>query len=423
MHLLKRLARIFWSPNPGPTIALLMALVIALIIALIAPIATSILGQTTADYIANLRGQGYWVLAAGDCYPEDFVPCTDNTQRLGSPEARWKEIWLGSSSLHIGEATISTAADTIDLDRPLTLSPIGKVWKEVQPDLDYATVRAKGKPTQVYRGTHSGFSLPIYDNDNEELYVNLDILGEWDGITNPVVHIHCFVPGGNGWYSPTGHVASVWDSEVYAYDEQLPSDSFYTVSGNSWSPPITFTIPASNYSEIRTYAEYNASNINEIDLDAYYNANWYDVYQGAYPKDEWFTKSLVGTYSVTSWRMKFYNDSSGAYTAKVYETDITGPSTGGNFKLEIGYCAFTPGSNDIVSDIPLIATTEVITSTGNYLSYLVEIPITCTDMTNCAELGMRLRRVAASENEIAGEVVITHIGVKFLRDKLGEVME
>ena len=38
------------------------------------------------------------------------------------------------------------------------------------------------------------------------------------------------------------------------------------------------------------------------------------------------------------------------------------------------------------------------------------------------EVHIRLRRIAATANEISGEVVVTHIGIVIHRDKLGEAV-
>ena len=376
---------------------------------------------TVASSISYLEGLGYHIKTPGECYPDSIVPCADDTQTLGTEDKRWKAIWVSSESVNIGSVTISNTAQQMDIDGQLVMHGAGKVWKEVQPDLDYASIIAQGKPTEVFRGPHSGFSLPVYNDDKEELFVGMDVIREWDGITDPIVHIHCYVPGGNGWDSPTGRVdVPGWIGETLAYDESLGSSASHGTSGNRWTDFIAVTITADNYSNIRFYADYNAVFINEIDLDAYYSGGWHDVYQGSFADKEWVVKPLGGTYSVSSYRMRFYNDSSSFATARLYETDIG--DSNGNFKLEIGYSTFSPCNNDIVSDSSQLVWDDIATVPGEYVSYIAEMPIDASSITTCDELGIRVRRVAASENEIDGEVVITHIGIRFLRDKLGEVI-
>ena len=40
------------------------------------------------------------------------------------------------------------------------------------------------KPTPVFYGAYGGYSFPIYNNDNEELFWRLTIPGRWDGSTD-----------------------------------------------------------------------------------------------------------------------------------------------------------------------------------------------------------------------------------------------
>jgi len=200
-------------------IAVLVPLValILLFLSLVPAILGTLTPTSIAEAIRLLESKGYWVSADGECYPGDLLPCTDNTQELGSADKRWGKGWFGSSSVHIGSLEISNTAQQMDIDGQLILHDAGKVWMEIQPDLDYATVRASGKPTQVYRGVSSGFSLPIYNNDNEELFVSLDVPREWDGITDPIAHIHCYIPGG-------GNEGNLFNLEL-AWDSFTPADN------------------------------------------------------------------------------------------------------------------------------------------------------------------------------------------------------
>ena len=57
--------------------------------------------------------------------------------------------------------------------------------------LQSSSVIAQGKPTAVTLGAFSGYSLPVYNNDNEELFFGLKMPRRWDGTTNPVVYVMC----------------------------------------------------------------------------------------------------------------------------------------------------------------------------------------------------------------------------------------
>jgi hypothetical protein len=54
---------------------------------------------------------------------------------------------------------------------------------------NHTRVVGQGKPTLVSRGVAQGFSLPIYDDDDEELFCCHCIDNCWDGVTNPILYI------------------------------------------------------------------------------------------------------------------------------------------------------------------------------------------------------------------------------------------
>lgn len=55
--------------------------------------------------------------------------------------------------------------------------------------ITFSTAQALGKPTSVIVGANSGFSMPIYKNDDEEIFFTLKIPRRWDGTTDPVVTV------------------------------------------------------------------------------------------------------------------------------------------------------------------------------------------------------------------------------------------
>lgn len=60
------------------------------------------------------------------------------------------------------------------------------IWRDasglmtLRPALELGSVANNGKPTIVTRGAVKGYSLPIYNSDNEELYLEMMIPGRWD---------------------------------------------------------------------------------------------------------------------------------------------------------------------------------------------------------------------------------------------------
>lgn len=77
----------------------------------------------------------------------------------------------------------------ISADGTLTLAGTAKKWLAIRPDLDYTVITAQGKPTQVVVGVFHGYSMPVYNNNNEEMFFNIHVPGRWDGTSNPIVHL------------------------------------------------------------------------------------------------------------------------------------------------------------------------------------------------------------------------------------------
>jgi len=54
---------------------------------------------------------------------------------------------------------------------------------------NFARIVGQGKPTIVNRGVFWGFSLPVYNNDDEELFTCKCLPPDWDGSSDPTVYI------------------------------------------------------------------------------------------------------------------------------------------------------------------------------------------------------------------------------------------
>jgi len=98
-------------------------------------------------------------------------------------------------------------------------------------------------------------------------------------------------------------------------------------------------------------------------------------------------------------------------------------NTDKNFNLQMSWVHYTDGdvvpsgSHDLTVETP---TGIAVQYQSFHISYTIDYDISPADpMSSSDELHLRLRRLDASADEIAGEVVITHVGLVFLRDKLG----
>lgn len=158
--------------------------------------------------------------------------------------------------------------------------------------ITFSTAQAQGKPTAVTVGANSGFSMPIYDSDDEEIFFTTKIPRRWDGTTNPTVTVLAHL----------GNAEDVGDK----FNFQL----------------------------------------------------------------SYVCNSTTGVLSATT------------------------------------------------NDVP-IETTIVTDRNAQYDTYGVTFTLDATKLNNFCEFKARLRRIAASENEVSNEVIVTSAYINFKRDKLG----
>ena len=78
---------------------------------------------------------------------------------------------------------------TISSGGVITMSGTAKRILTLRADLDYTTITAQGKPTQVIIGIFHGYSMPIYAGANEELFFNENVPGRWDGASDITFHV------------------------------------------------------------------------------------------------------------------------------------------------------------------------------------------------------------------------------------------
>jgi hypothetical protein len=86
------------------------------------------------------------------------------------------------------DATLVANADgTVSHSAKLTLRP---------SLVDQRTKINDNKPTEISRGCNIGYSFPIFNNDNEELFFRMRIPIRWDGTTDPQFGICVTLAGG-----------------------------------------------------------------------------------------------------------------------------------------------------------------------------------------------------------------------------------
>lgn len=91
-------------------------------------------------------------------------------------------------SLKVGDATNYLSVGNTGL---ITMSGTGAIGKlQLRPTIvQKQTKVVNNVPTEVYRGCCVGYSMPIWNSDNEELYFRMRIPNRWDGTSDPQVGI------------------------------------------------------------------------------------------------------------------------------------------------------------------------------------------------------------------------------------------
>jgi hypothetical protein len=67
----------------------------------------------------------------------------------------------------------------------LTLVGTAKGKLNLRPTIIQKASKTAGDPTEVYRGCNVGYSFPVWNSNNEELYFRIRIPNRWDGTTDP----------------------------------------------------------------------------------------------------------------------------------------------------------------------------------------------------------------------------------------------
>lgn len=71
-----------------------------------------------------------------------------------------------------------------DSDGRMTMVGGARKWRVLRPELQQEEIRKVLTPDGVYIGVYYGYSLPVYANDNEELFFKQRIPYRWDGVSN-----------------------------------------------------------------------------------------------------------------------------------------------------------------------------------------------------------------------------------------------
>ena len=101
----------------------------------------------------------------------------------------------GTGNIGIWNDGTTILNDVITLNEQLVLAGDGKVWIELRPELDFEIVKKNAVPLSYERGLFTGFELPIWADDKEELTFEICVPDRWDGASTIHVHLDVYVIG------------------------------------------------------------------------------------------------------------------------------------------------------------------------------------------------------------------------------------
>jgi len=144
-----------------------------------------------------------------DFYTRNVYPGTANTYTIGSEEYPYSEGWfedllVAGDGAIVGilavEGDVVTGSDILPggqliltNEPPVTLEGDARVWIEFRPELDFDIVKKNAVPLSYVRGMLSGFELPIWAADDEELFFDICIPNRWDRTSTSHIHLDCFL--------------------------------------------------------------------------------------------------------------------------------------------------------------------------------------------------------------------------------------
>ena len=138
------------------------------------------------------------------------------------------------------------------------------------------------------------------------------------------------------WVLPTNHIdlggPRGWWNETRMYDGSLLLSSNYNVNNASWSNYIRLTRGAMSCNAIRLYITSYIGHVDIVDIDAYYDLDWHDVFEGIMDHScdisgnplEWLEKEIPeGVKTITEFRIRVYNSHATTdYGAGIFEVEF-----------------------------------------------------------------------------------------------------
>lgn len=113
----------------------------------------------------------------------------------------------------------------------------------MRPSLVAGKVAEKGKPTSIDIGVHSGYSMPVYNSDDEELFFREYVAGRWDGASDITVSAIVCLAGAE----------DVGDKFKFQLSWENKATSSGVISTSTTDVPVETTIATSRAAQYSIY--------------------------------------------------------------------------------------------------------------------------------------------------------------------------
>lgn len=271
-----------------------------------------------SDSISVVDGGGFE-------FTNSILPSTDDTFDLGSNTNRWRDLYLGPSSLHIGndgdEVVISynTTSDQIEFSQPINPGQVSVTAATTSKAQLSLTSSVGVNPSAPGAGDlwYNGTNLYFYDGSS-----NIDLLTAGGGTTVNTAYIQHQETSGTDGGGVTG---SSWNTADYDTEVSDP-DSIVSVagSGGEFTPTAgTYNIQASHQVFRTSESRLRLYNVTQASAVLYgQNA----LAEGSSGENDAFNATLEGTFTANG---------TDVYRIDVYTT-VTRSGNGFGTALSLG---------------------------------------------------------------------------------------
>ena len=175
--------------------------------------------------------------------------------------------------------------------------------------------------------------IPTYDSTGKTLDTVITELLAFQKNINPITKgtIAPTWEDLSGWVTPTGFSDpdTGWTVEANAYDDDVTTYAISSlVASLAWSDELQLTHAGIVCDKIRIHAFIYGLGAITVNLDAYYDGDWRDIYTGSMSNNSWLEKTLPATKTVTALRAKFYNSGGVSHHFGFNEADFWGVEGG-----------------------------------------------------------------------------------------------